>query len=328
MSQNRNGDQDPIPDVSVVVPVYNGRATIGDCIESLLAQDYPADHCEVIIVDNNSTDGTPDIVAKYPATLLYEREIQTSYAARNRGIRHAQGEIVAFTDADCIAESQWLRELVRPFSDPDVGGVGGEVLDYEPINLVDRFLHDRRVFGHYQSEDTFLPILLAGSTAYRRECLTAVGLFNANLYTAADIDLSWRVQLQLGVRVCYAPAARVWHRHRNTLKGMFLQHRRHAFGSMLLTTMYKSHADCVFTPRHELTTMAKQMWAMLTYVRSFAYRSLVWKLKGKDTMYIATPALCLVAESGALWGRVMGLWATRFFRYDMSQVLLEDPGER
>ena len=66
MSQNRNGDQDPIPVVSVIAPVYNGCATIGDCIESLLEQDYPADCYEVIVVDNNSTDGTPDVVAKYP----------------------------------------------------------------------------------------------------------------------------------------------------------------------------------------------------------------------------------------------------------------------
>ena len=72
MSQNRNGDQDPIPDVSVIAPVYNGCATIGDCIESLLEQGYPADCYDVIVVDNNSTDGTPDSVAKYPVTLLFE----------------------------------------------------------------------------------------------------------------------------------------------------------------------------------------------------------------------------------------------------------------
>jgi glycosyltransferase involved in cell wall biosynthesis len=100
------------PSVSVVVPVYNGASTIGACLEALLAQTYDPALTEIIVVDNNSTDGTPDLVARYPVALLHERDIQTSYAARNRGVAHAGREIVAMTDADCVPEPDWLAQLI------------------------------------------------------------------------------------------------------------------------------------------------------------------------------------------------------------------------
>ncbi|MBC8263573.1 MAG: glycosyltransferase [Anaerolineales bacterium] len=78
--ENKTTSQSQCPPfVSVVIPVYNGSRTIVACIESLLGLDYPSDHYEIIVVDNNSTDGTDNIVREYPVTLLYEREIQTSY---------------------------------------------------------------------------------------------------------------------------------------------------------------------------------------------------------------------------------------------------------
>lgn len=316
------------PFVSVVVPVYNGSRTIVACIESLLGLDYPSDHYEIIVVDNNSTDGTDNIVRQYPVTLLYEREIQTSYAARNTGIQGARGEIVAFTDADCIADRNWLRELVSPFRDHAIGGVGGTVLDSSSTNLVEKFLHSVKPFGRYQSDDCFLAVLATCNAAYRRETLFAVGLFRAKLFTAADVDLSWRVQLRAGAQVCYASQATVIHKHRTSLRGMFLQYRRHGFGEIMLDAMYNGYDGYKRTPRRQLLVMARQIRALLTYVCSFFYRLFVWKLKGKDIMYMASPLFWFVAESGALWGKLSGLWATRFFTRDPSCQLWEDPGER
>jgi glycosyltransferase involved in cell wall biosynthesis len=92
------------PFVSIIVPVYNGSRTIDALLTSLLALDYPPDQHEILIVDNKSTDDTRQRIQRYPVTLLEETEIQGSYAARNRGIEAAQGEILAFTDADCVVE--------------------------------------------------------------------------------------------------------------------------------------------------------------------------------------------------------------------------------
>src|SRR5688572_8958532 len=103
----------PLPFVSVIVPVLNDEARIGGCVAALLAQDYPRERYEVIVVDNGSTDRTYEVVRGYPVTLLSEAQIRSSFAARNKGMREAVGEIFAFTDSDCTPAPQWLAEGVR-----------------------------------------------------------------------------------------------------------------------------------------------------------------------------------------------------------------------
>src|SRR5262245_56398582 len=88
------------PSVSVIVPVYNGAQSIGNCIESLLKQDYP--NYDIIVVNNNSTDNTVEIVRKYPVRLVFCLE-RGPAAARNAGINTSTADIIAFTDADCLA---------------------------------------------------------------------------------------------------------------------------------------------------------------------------------------------------------------------------------
>ena len=100
-----------------MVPVYNGESMIGKCIESLWNQDYPKDRYEIIIVDNDSKDGTAEVIKRYPAKYVLEDKIHTSYGARNTGARHAKGELRAFCDADETAEKQWLKTLVAGLAD-------------------------------------------------------------------------------------------------------------------------------------------------------------------------------------------------------------------
>lgn len=111
--------------ISVVVPFYNAQQYISHCIEGLLAQDYPAGDYEIVTVDNNSKDSSAGIVKGYPRVKLVSEEKQGSYAARNRGLREAKGEIIAFTDPDCIPSGNWLREIEAVMSDPRVGIVLG-----------------------------------------------------------------------------------------------------------------------------------------------------------------------------------------------------------
>ena len=122
-----------LPIVSVVIPVYNGEKDLPDLIECLRSQTYPPHSVEYLLVDNKSRDYTSTILqtaAKSPSqegfnqiTIrnLSENKIQSSYAARNKGIRASRGEIIAFTDADCRPESQWLQNLVEPFADLEIG---------------------------------------------------------------------------------------------------------------------------------------------------------------------------------------------------------------
>lgn len=321
-------ESSPLPSVSIVVPVYNGQRTIEACVESLLAQNYPKDLVEILIVDNNSIDRTCEIVRAYPVRLLHERERQSSYAARNTGIRNAQGEILAFTDADCVADEAWVREIVAPFVDRQVGGVGGWVLDASPTNAVESFLCSMGLFSRYQTEGAFLPVLLTANVAYRKEILLAVGLFNQDLYTGADVDLAWRMQLSTGAQVAYVREAVVHHRHRATLRTMVKQLYRQGFGEILIDAMYVSQPGYRRTRGQQLRRMVSQVRALLTYVASFGYRLLVSRAQGKDREYVLSPLLWFAAESANIRGKIYGLWATRLLTSNPAEKQWEDPGER
>jgi glycosyltransferase involved in cell wall biosynthesis len=101
--------------ISVIVPVYNTAPCLERVVAALLAQDFPRDHYELIFVDNGSNDGGPDILASYPEISLLHEPERGSYAARNRGIRRARGEILAFTDSDCFPQPGWLRSIDSAF---------------------------------------------------------------------------------------------------------------------------------------------------------------------------------------------------------------------
>jgi len=159
----------PQPSVSVVVPVRNCAATIAGCLEGLLAQTYPRELTRILIVDNNSTDETRAIAARYPVTLLSEREIQTSYAARNRGVTHADESIVAFTDGDCMPDREWLRYLVEPFADSAVSAVAGSVDDANASSLCEEFT--ARVQPFARPVCNGLRTLLTANVAIRRSAL-------------------------------------------------------------------------------------------------------------------------------------------------------------
>jgi glycosyltransferase involved in cell wall biosynthesis len=111
--------------ISVVVPFFNSERYIGECVEGLLSQTYPMEHYEIVMVNNNSTDASAHIVKRYPRVKLVHEGKQGAYAARNRGIKEANGEIIAFTDPDCMPYGDWLREIEAAMVHPDVGIVIG-----------------------------------------------------------------------------------------------------------------------------------------------------------------------------------------------------------
>jgi glycosyltransferase involved in cell wall biosynthesis len=122
------------PEVSVIVPIYNGEKDLPPLIDCLAKQTYPRQLVEYILVDNNSSDRTWELLGKavqehkgINLIILSENHIQSSYAARNKGIKNSCYPFLSFTDADCRPAPQWLTELVQPFSDPNIGLVAGEI---------------------------------------------------------------------------------------------------------------------------------------------------------------------------------------------------------
>ncbi|MBV9404395.1 MAG: glycosyltransferase [Acidobacteriaceae bacterium] len=122
------------PHVSVVLPMFNAERYIDRCLKALVTQSYPRDRYEILLVDNNSTDGSREIARKYPQVRLLSEPKQGAYAARNCGVKNARGEILAFIDPDCVASTDWLVELTAPFGERATG-----------------LVHGRRIFGNGSS---------------------------------------------------------------------------------------------------------------------------------------------------------------------------------
>lgn len=305
--------------VTVVVPAYNSARTIGPCVESLISQNYPSELYEIIVVDNKSSDNTAAIVQSYPQVrLVFEREIQTAYAARNRGISVAGDcQVIAFTDSDCVADRGWLSKLVQPFDDPRVGVVGGRIQSQLPgadATYVERFLVETRIFEieFHPSEPKGFP---TGNVAYSASILRKVGFFETAMVGGGDVDLAWRVQTYGGYQAVYVSEAVVKHKQHATLLGLVRQSRRNGLNEILLATLFRRHSLPRRTPKAQLRSMRLQVFALVKYCLSFGIRLMRWRRWRSDRMYLASPLLWFVRESANLAGKVDGLIATRFFRH-------------
>jgi glycosyltransferase involved in cell wall biosynthesis len=213
------------PFVSVIVPVYNDSQRIEKCIEALLNQTYPSEQYEVLVIDNSSTDETCTVIKKYPVKLLIENTIQSSYAARNKGIKNAQGEVIAFTDSDCIPSSDWVEKgVANLLSVPNCGLVAGRIniffRDPDKPNAVE--LYDS-IMGFNQRED--IERRHFGSTAnvftFKR-VFDKVGLFNDELKSGGDNEWGRRV-FSYGYSQIYADDTIVFHPIRNSFTQLYIR---------------------------------------------------------------------------------------------------------
>jgi glycosyltransferase involved in cell wall biosynthesis len=301
------------PSVSVVIPVYNGAETIAACLESLLNQTYPTEAYEVIVIENGSADDTTRVVEQYPVCLFHSDK-RGPALARNLGLARSKSDVVAFTDADCIASPDWLSELVKPYADPEIGGVGGAILAYDHPDRtsVEIFSEEHAPLINFVSgDDELLPHLYTANASYRRSLLNQVGGFHPNLVTADDVDLAWRLQLQTGAQLHYAPQAIVYHHHRSTPSGLARQYRQYGFGEILIDTMYGKYPGYPRSRWYQVRRILSQVAALPRYALSAAIRQ--FRLAaGRATPYqAAVPKLWFVIESSNIRGKLEGMAATR-----------------
>ncbi len=225
------------PFVTVVVPVRNGEAMVGDTIASLLDGDYPADRREILVVDNGSTDATAAEIRRHPVTYLSEPRPGVSNA-RNRGIAAGAGEVFAFIDGDCLADPDWLTELMRPFADPDVGCVAGELQHAPGETVAER--QATRMLGAWQryAVNSNPPYAITANAAYRAGVFEQIGPFDPRMPRAQDVELGLRFNERSPLRLAYGERAVVHHRHRSTHRGFFRQQLGWSYGAGLVAAKY------------------------------------------------------------------------------------------
>lgn len=201
--------QESQPTVSIIVPVYDAQENIAQLIESLLSQKYHNDLLEIIIVDNNSTDQTREIARRFPVTLLEKNDVQSSYAARNEGIKNAAGDYLAFTDADCIATDYWLSEGISALISESADLAAGKVEFYFSKEKTAAEMYDS--ITHLQGKQ-YVTEKQAAQTAnlfVKASLFKNVGLFSE---AVSGADVTWtKKAADNGFKLIYIPKAVVRH---------------------------------------------------------------------------------------------------------------------
>ncbi len=215
------------PMVSVVVACYNGARTLQSCLESVTQLNYPA--YEVILVDDGSTDVTPEIAESFPGIRRIRQENRGLSVARNTGIEAARGEIVAFTDADCRPDPDWLYYLVQDLLQTKFAGIGGHnLLPPEDSWVAAAVLVSPGGPAHVMLTDRIAEHIPGCNMAFWRSALLEIGCFDPVFRKAGDdVDVCWRLQ-QRGGQLGFSSAGFVWHYRRSTVRDYLKQ--QHGYG--------------------------------------------------------------------------------------------------
>jgi len=226
------------PFVSIVVPAYNAQRTIDLTLQALADQSYQGPK-EVIVVDDGSSDSTPERIKAFRHASYIYQENQGPAAARNRGFQASKGEIVFFTDADCIPERAWIEKCLSGFTDETIGVVCGSYGIANPGSLLARCIHAEILYRHRYHMPNFPKSFGSYNFCLRRKVFEAAGGFNPSYRNASgeDNDLSYKI-LKLGSKIFFARDTIVDHFFPTFVLKYLKEQFRHGFWR---ARMYRDH---------------------------------------------------------------------------------------
>ena len=244
------------PFVSVLVVNLNGREHLETCLPSLLAQTYPRDRYEILVVDNGSTDGSVELVnEQFPGVgVISHRQNLGFAAAYHRAIPQARGDSLAFLNNDTRVEPSWLGELVRTARDHGAAAAGSTMLSWDG-SAIDFCGGIVSLLGHaWQAqhgdpaassahEAKRLLFACGGAMLVDRAAYDAAGGFDPDYFAYfEDVDLGWRMAL-LGHATVLAPTSIVYHRVHGTSGRHAYSPRLRLYERNALRTIYKCLGD-------------------------------------------------------------------------------------
>jgi cellulose synthase/poly-beta-1,6-N-acetylglucosamine synthase-like glycosyltransferase len=271
-SKNKTLKNKRFPFVSIIIPARNEEKLINNCLKSLKKLNYPQNRFEIIISDGLSADKTVQISKRYQAKVVRNKK-QTVGPGRNIGFRHSKGELVAFSDADCVMDKNWLNNALKYFKQGDVAGIGGPNLvpvGESPFGRAVRFLF---LFGSFISgsvqvaDSSKVKIVksIPGSNAiYKREPLKKIMPVNEELLTCDDTELNYQLRKK-EYKLLYVPDVIVWHYRRDNPKKLFTQIYRYAIGRVQLSKIHKNSLNTI----HVLAGLFLPIFIFLMIIASF-----------------------------------------------------------
>ncbi len=226
--------------VSVVVATFNGARTLDACLNALSRLNYP--DYEVIVVDDGSTDSTPEIAARFAFARYIRQDNSGLSAARNTGIAAATGEIVAFTDDDCRPDEDWLHYLIGDLLRSDFAAIGGHnFLPPEDSPVAAAVAASPGGPAHVMLTDREAEHVPGCNMAFYKWALDEISGFDPVFRKAGDdVDVCWRLQARRR-KIGFSPAGFVWHYRRATLKAYLKQQAGYGEAEALLARKHPEY---------------------------------------------------------------------------------------
>lgn len=231
--------------ISVVIPVYNEEKRIIDTLDAIYGGTVKP--WEVIVVDGGSTDRTVLLVKqKYPGTIVLNNPGRTAASGRNIGIKRARGRVVAFTDGDCIVDRDWIKNIDKAFSEHDIDGLGGRVLNAEPENHYEAYWGNLawNLIMNFPDEPyevknkTLNDAFVTANCAYKRKLLYRIKGFSRFFgNNAEDVDLCWRA-IDAGAKLMYIPDVVIYAHNVTTVRGIAQKSFRNGLSSSKIQKVY------------------------------------------------------------------------------------------
>lgn len=226
---------------SVIICTRNGSERIGGCLDAVIKLEGV--DFETILVDDGSVDGTADLVAeRFPWVKLLRLDPCGLSAARNAGAAVACGEILAFTDDDCMPDREWLLRLDRIFADGRFAAAGGPNLPPMPRSWREAVVCAAPgAPSHVMLDDVEAEHLPGCNLAVTRKAFEAIGGFDPRFHTAGDdVDFCWRLR-DAGYRLGFAPGAFVWHWRRPSIRAFLRQQIGYGAAENMLIAKFPDH---------------------------------------------------------------------------------------
>jgi cellulose synthase/poly-beta-1,6-N-acetylglucosamine synthase-like glycosyltransferase len=315
--------------ISIVIPAHNAGQTIQRCLDGLECQTVPRDFYEIIVVDDGSSDNTYAQVMTYKNVRLFKQQYSGPSAARNLGIQHARGEIVLFTDADCVPVQDWIECMVAPFQEEEVVGVKGTYLTRQR-EVVSRFVQlEFEEKYERMAREKYIDFIDTYSAGYRKSILVTNNGFDPSfpVASAEDQELSFRLARQ-GYKMVFVANAIVYHlEHPRDLRTYWRKKFNIGYWKVLV---HKYHPDkllrdshtpqilklqilligsiCIFIPLGFLWLIPRWLIGIMGFLFMLSTIPFVVKAWSKDTaVALVSPSLLFIRAFALGSGFAVGL---------------------